>query len=183
MEIIARRLGNKRKKEPRIFLPTRTHGKGRFPGGGICNTLQYSCLGNPMDRGAWQATVNKVTKSQTQLSTHVHTSKNDWLFFTFSSHWVAPVFGPQFWNHSLVPSALRYIVSATLANSGILQNSLSWCLWHLKNWCFELKFYSPTRFGLLFCTFKSLMRNLSSLAFISQFSWSVVSESLWPHGR
>ena len=77
MEIIARRLGNKRKKEPRIFLPTITHGKGKFPGGGNCNTLQDSCLGNPMNRGAWQATVNKVTKSQTQLSTHEHTSKND----------------------------------------------------------------------------------------------------------
>ena len=30
--------------------------------------LQYSCLGNPMDRGAWQATVHVVTKSLTQLS-------------------------------------------------------------------------------------------------------------------
>ena len=32
-------------------------GLGRFPGGGNGNPLQYSCLGNPMDRGAWQATV------------------------------------------------------------------------------------------------------------------------------
>ena len=32
-------------------------GLGRFPGGGNRNPLQYSCLGNPMDRGAWQATV------------------------------------------------------------------------------------------------------------------------------
>ena len=31
-------------------------------------TLQYSCLENPMDRGAWWATVHTVTKSQTQLS-------------------------------------------------------------------------------------------------------------------
>ena len=31
------------------------------------NPLQYSCLENPMDRGAWQATVHRVTKSQTQL--------------------------------------------------------------------------------------------------------------------
>ena len=30
--------------------------------------LQYSCLGNPMDRGAWRATVHEITKSQTQLS-------------------------------------------------------------------------------------------------------------------
>ena len=40
----------------------------KFPGGGNGNPLQYPCLGNPMDRGAWQATVHGVTKSQTQLS-------------------------------------------------------------------------------------------------------------------
>ena len=34
------------------------------------NLLQYSCLENPMDRGACQATVHSVTKSQTQLSAH-----------------------------------------------------------------------------------------------------------------
>ena len=32
-------------------------GSGRFPEGGHCNTLQYFCLENPMDRGAWQAIV------------------------------------------------------------------------------------------------------------------------------
>ena len=40
---------------------------GRCPGEGNDNPLQYSCLGNPMDRGAWQATVHGVTKSQTEL--------------------------------------------------------------------------------------------------------------------
>ena len=43
-------------------------GSGRSPGEGNGNPLQYSCLGNPMDRGAWQATVHRVTKSWTQLS-------------------------------------------------------------------------------------------------------------------
>jgi len=38
---------------------------GRSPGGGHGNPLQYSCLENPMDRGAWQATVHRVAKSQT----------------------------------------------------------------------------------------------------------------------
>ena len=38
---------------------------GRSPGGGHSNTLQYSCLENPMDRGAWRATVCRVTKSRT----------------------------------------------------------------------------------------------------------------------
>ena len=38
---------------------------GRSPGGGHGNPLQYSCLENPMDRGAWWAIVHGVTKSQT----------------------------------------------------------------------------------------------------------------------
>ena len=42
-------------------------GLGRSPGGGNSNALQYSCLENPTDRRAWQATVPGVTKSQTQL--------------------------------------------------------------------------------------------------------------------
>ena len=42
-------------------------GLGRPPGGGNANPLQYSCLGNPMDRGAWQVTVLKVTESLTRL--------------------------------------------------------------------------------------------------------------------
>ena len=41
---------------------------GRCPGEGNDNLLQYSCLGSPMDRGAWQATVHGVIKSQTWLS-------------------------------------------------------------------------------------------------------------------
>jgi len=42
-------------------------GSGIFPGGRHGNPLQYSCLKNPMDRGAWWATVHGVTKNQTQL--------------------------------------------------------------------------------------------------------------------
>ena len=48
-------------------------GSGRSPGGGNGNSLQYSCLENPMDRGAWWATVHGVAKGQTQLSVHTHT--------------------------------------------------------------------------------------------------------------
>ena len=43
-------------------------GLGRFPGGGDGNPLQYSCPENPMDRGAWCATVHGVAKSWTHLS-------------------------------------------------------------------------------------------------------------------
>ena len=51
-------------------------GLGTSPGGGNGNPLQYSCWDNPMDRGAWQATVLRVSKSWTQLkqlSRHAHT--------------------------------------------------------------------------------------------------------------
>ena len=53
-------------------------GSGRYPGGEYGYPLQYSCLENPMDRGAWQATVHGVTKSQTRLkrlSTHAWGSR------------------------------------------------------------------------------------------------------------
>ena len=42
-----------------------TPGLGRSPGGGHGNPLQYSCLENPMDRGAWRATVRRVSDSDT----------------------------------------------------------------------------------------------------------------------
>ena len=45
-----------------------TPGSGRSPGIGNGNPLQYSCLGNPMERGAWRATVQGVTRVKTQLS-------------------------------------------------------------------------------------------------------------------
>ena len=47
-------------------------GLGRSPGEGNGNPLQYSCLENPMDGGAWWATVFRVAKSQTRLSDFTH---------------------------------------------------------------------------------------------------------------
>ena len=43
-------------------------GLGRYPGKGNGNSTPYSCLKNPMDREAWQITVHRVAKCQTQLS-------------------------------------------------------------------------------------------------------------------
>ena len=40
-------------------------GSGRFLGEGNGNPLQYSCMGNPMDRGAWQTTVHGIAESDT----------------------------------------------------------------------------------------------------------------------
>ena len=43
-------------------------GSGRYLGEGNGNPLQYSCLGNPMDRGVWWANIHGVAKSRTRLS-------------------------------------------------------------------------------------------------------------------
>ena len=51
-------------------------GLGRFPREGNGSALQYSCLANPMERGAWRATVHGVSKSRTRLSNkHFHKGK------------------------------------------------------------------------------------------------------------
>ena len=54
-------------------------GSGRAPGGGHGNPPQYSCLENPMNRGAWQTIVHRVAKSQTWLK---RLSMNTWDSFS-----------------------------------------------------------------------------------------------------
>ena len=51
--------------------PGFTPGLGRSPGEGNGNTLQYSCLENPMNRGTWQATVREVARTGHNLATKV----------------------------------------------------------------------------------------------------------------
>ena len=51
---------------------TQSPGSGRSPGGGHGNPLQYNCLENSMDRGAWKTAVHGVAKSLTRLSAHTH---------------------------------------------------------------------------------------------------------------
>ena len=58
-------------------------GSGRSPGEGNGNPLQYSCLGNPIDRGAWWATVHEVAESDSPEHTFV------FLFLQISSRWKA----------------------------------------------------------------------------------------------
>ena len=53
-------------------------GSGRSPGGGHGNPLKYSCLENPMDRGAWGATVHGVTKESDMTATeHTHMTSTE----------------------------------------------------------------------------------------------------------
>ena len=64
------------------------------PGGGNGNPLQYSCMKNPMDRGAWWAAVQRVAKSQTQLNSRTANlahSDSSWgrlqvFFFSYPQH-------------------------------------------------------------------------------------------------
>ena len=65
-------------------------GSRRSPGASDGNPLQYSCLGNPMVRGAWRAAVHRITKSQSERThTHTHTHQKAvpfsilFLLFTF----------------------------------------------------------------------------------------------------
>ena len=50
-------------------------GSGRYRGGGHGNTLQYSCLENPMDRGVWQAIVHVVAKESDMTEATEHACK------------------------------------------------------------------------------------------------------------
>ena len=52
-----------------MTLPLQQNGEGNG------NPLQYSCLENPMDRGAWWATVHRVAKSRTGLSDYIYLQK------------------------------------------------------------------------------------------------------------
>ena len=58
-------------------------GSGRSPGEGNGNLLQYSCLENSMDEGAWYATVHGITKSRTRLNDFAFTFLWWWLQATF----------------------------------------------------------------------------------------------------
>ena len=59
-------------------------GLGRSPGGRNGNPLKYSCLENPMDRGAWWATVHRVAKSRTLLSNYIFANVLFKIFMLYS---------------------------------------------------------------------------------------------------
>ena len=67
-------------------------GLGRSPGAGSGHPLQYSCLGNPMDRAAWWATGHGVTESDMTEHTCTHTSDPEFSAFTTQDRLLAGTF-------------------------------------------------------------------------------------------
>ena len=89
-------------------------GLGRSPGEGNGNPLQYSCLDNPMDGGAWQATVHGVAKSRTPLSD-----------FTFTFKWYYKIIFPK----SYLPLTLWKITSFIPKMKFLFKNSENLSSW------------------------------------------------------
>ena len=97
-------------------------------GEGNGNPLQYSCLGNPMDRGAWWATVHGVAKSQTQLSGftftfHFHVLEKEmatqsiilaWRIPGMGAYWAAVSGVTQSW------TLLTWLSSSSMAKTTII---------------------------------------------------------------
>ena len=80
-------------------------GLGRSPGEGNGNPLQYYCLENPMDRGAWWATIHGVAESWTQLSTIAHST-----IFILVPNWKSSNYPRVEWIHWDLSMDINYIV-------------------------------------------------------------------------
>ena len=92
-------------------------GLGRSPGKGNGNSLQYFCLENPMDWGAWQTMVHRVTKSQTRLKR-----------FSIHAHWVIKPPSIAFWSfQQSFPKFLKYYQNWK-GNSTQLTKCINSCL-------------------------------------------------------
>ena len=84
-------------------------GSGRSPGGGNGNPLQYSCLGNPRDRGAWWATVLRVTK-ELDMTKRLSTQRETPSLLTLSTSLLSlsthlPILDSSYkWNHTIYGS-------------------------------------------------------------------------------
>ena len=116
-------------------------GSGTSPGEGNGNPLQYSCLENPMDRGAWYATVHGVAKSQTRLS--------DFTFTFHSNHY-----------YSLSLSCLGLVCSflfpSALKVKLLILDLYSFLIQAFYNYEFPSKYY----FSLVCCIFIFIHLNL-----------------------
>ena len=119
------------------FIP----GSGRSPGGGKGNPLQYPCLGNPMDRGAWRATVYRVAKSQIRLKQRSMPSRlmnNKTKGRGHNSVFLSS-------QGSVLPYSLSHVtsVSGHQCSFQVLLHTAPLSLWHSQicnNTCFENEF-------------------------------------------
>ena len=110
-------------------------GSGKSLAGKHCNPLQYSCLGNPMDRGAWRVKVHRISKSWPwlkQLSTHV-------LIETARYFWAASHPYSFLWDASGKASLVWWVHSLILEGHWFLKTRwTSWLEWHHCSQCAEV---------------------------------------------
>ena len=120
-----------------------TPGSRRSPGRGNGNLLQYSCLRNSMDRGAWQATVHGVTKSWARLSTHILLIQIHFLWDAAAAAVKSLQLCPTVWPHRRQPPGSPI--------PGILQaRTLEWVAISFSNaWKWKVKVNSLSRVQLL----------------------------------
>ena len=131
-------------------------GSGRSPGRGNGYPLQYSYLENPMDRGAWHATVHGVTKSWTWLSMHARLLRLAWC--PQGSFMLSPVSEfPDFLrlNHIPLYGWTTFCLSShPLMDSWVASTSFVHCGWH----CCEHS-YTNTCSSPCFSSFGYILRN------------------------
>ena len=112
--------GKKKKKKKKSTCQCNRHGSipgsGRSLGGGNGNPLQYSCLDNPMGRGAWWATVHGIPKSRTRLSEHTHTHPQK---CTVASEKVNPIHPPKKEGGEHLNKGGRIVLLSTLLRPGL----------------------------------------------------------------
>ena len=129
-------------------------GSRRTPGEGNGNPLQYSCLENPMDRGAWRATVHGVTKSWTQLSTSMHrlldiyfiiwviinTTLFCCLWYSSFGHWELIQLTPVSLWHTSIVSFFFFFSSLSQSQNGQGSSDSTWARERLSL-CSQLKLW------------------------------------------
>ena len=94
-------------------------GSGRSPGGGHGNPPQYSCLENPMDRGAWQATVHGVVQRQTWLKRLSSHECNFKLMQTAGTLWAASTLNQKWFYHTAPEEEIGPIIWEGLPSNSI----------------------------------------------------------------
>ena len=98
-------------------------GSGRSPGRGNGNPLQYSCLENPIDKGAWQATVHGVTNCWTRLKQlSIHTVSNIISCFQFFKGYISNLNLLEKWRFFFNVPVCTSLISSPIMSSNPIQN-------------------------------------------------------------